>query len=98
MNCSINKIKDVLKFKYDNGEIIVKNGHAPKKIILKDNVNHNSKIIKGKTTYQKEFYDAFIDLKNNKKESSFISLNDNLEVIKLMDECRKLIGLKMIND
>lgn len=98
MNCSINKIKDVLKFKYDNGEIIVKNGHAPKKIILKDNVNHNIKIIKGKTTYQKEFYDAFIDLKNNKKESSFISLNDNLEVIKLMDECRKLIGLKMIND
>ena len=91
INCSINKIEDKLIFNYENGVVKVYNGHAPSKIVLNYNNEHRKEVIKGKTTYQKEFYDAFNDLVNDKKQSDFVSLSDNLEIMKLIDKCIELI-------
>ncbi len=98
INTSINKIKDKLVFNYQNGVVKVYKGHAPKKIVVKYNNNLKRDVIKGKTTYQKEFYDTFNDLDLNNKESTFVKLQDNLEIIKLMDECRNKINLKFQNE
>lgn len=77
--------------KGENGYIKVPFFHMANKAIIKDrNVKEVFKDQRVKYAYQ--FEKAAIDIKDGKKES-LISLDSSLEVMEIMDEIRKELGV-----
>lgn len=65
--------------------------HMASKAIL---TNENGKtVFKGKTDYLTEFTRVAEEINENKKESSFIPFEATKSCMKIMDECRKQMGL-----
>lgn len=73
------------------GIITVPMFHMAKIAKLKN--KNGVKIFRGKTDYLTEFSRVAEEIKQGKHESDFVSLNNTLECMNIMDECRKQMNL-----
>lgn len=77
----------------EKGRIVIPNYSRPKKAIVYDADGKKIKVIKGERGYVFEF-DAFADcVRRNETECRFMTEKDTVEVMKIMDDCRKSSGL-----
>jgi len=86
------KLDEYVKIVGENGEVFVPSFHSGNKAILKvgDKVTNFVSNNKG---YYAEFINTNKDVESGKKESSFVSQEDTLAVMRIMDECRRQMGL-----
>lgn len=92
LNMSLCKLKEDCLIIGSNGKISLPVFfHMASKAIL---TNENGKtVFKGKTDYLTEFTKVAEEINENKKESSFIPFEATRSCMKIMDECRKQMGL-----
>lgn len=77
----------------DKGMIVAPNYTRPKKAVVYDENGKKKRVIKGKRGYVYEF-DAFADcVRRGETECRFMTANDTVEVMKILDECRRQAGL-----
>lgn len=82
----------------DKGKIIIPNYTRPKKAVIYDENGRKKRVIKGRRGYIYEF-DAFCDsVRRGESECVYMRPSDTVEVMKIMDECRRIIGLKYPDD
>lgn len=82
----------------DKGKIVIPNYTRPKKAVVYGEDGRKARVIKGKRGYVYEF-DAFCDsVRRGETECVFMRPSDTVEVMKIMDECRKLTGLVYPHD
>lgn len=90
---SFKSFKDSIYIKGEDFIIEAKHrAHAPNKIKITE--KGNVKYIEGETSYNEEFRHIYKDISNGFKESTRISLNDNLEIMKIMEDLDKQIDRK----
>lgn len=92
-NARINSLPYINKavFAGENGTITVSEAHKAKKAVLK---NKDGKVvIKGEGKYINEFDTVAKEIKEGKKESEYISFKSTLDVMSIMDECRRQMNL-----
>lgn len=92
LNMSLCKLKEDCLIIGSKGKISLPTFfHMASKAIL---TNENGKtVFKGKTDYLTEFTRVAEEINENKKESLFIPFEATRSCMKIMDECRKQIGL-----
>lgn len=77
----------------ERGKIVMPNYTRPKKAVVFDEKGRKKRVINGNRGYVYEF-DALADsVRRGETESRFMTAEDTVEVMKMMDECRKQIGL-----
>ena len=77
----------------ETGKIVMPNYTRPKKAVVYGADGKVKKVIRGKRGYVYEF-DAFADsVRRGETECRFMPYIDTVEVMKIMDDCRKLSGL-----
>lgn len=92
LNMSLMKLKENAIIKGEKGEISLPAFfHMANKAILK---NENGKqVFNGKTDYLIEFTRAAEEIRNGKKESSYIPFEATRACMQIMDECRRQMNL-----
>jgi predicted dehydrogenase len=92
LNMSLCKLKENCKIIGSKGSINLPTFfHMASKVILKKGIRR--KVFRGKTDYLTEFNCVAEEIKQGKKESSYISFEATRECMKLMDECRRQMNL-----
>lgn len=82
--------KDKIKIVGDDFKVVSSvKGHAASKIKVK--YKNKVKLIKGETSYNEEFRKVYSNILNNLKMNNRINLNDNLKIMKIMEELDKSI-------
>ena len=66
--------------------------HVASKATLK--TESEKQVFRGKTDYLTEFDDVAADVRAGKKESLLVPHEATLQCMKIMDECRRQMGLK----
>ena len=78
----------------EKGRVEMPNYTRPKKAVFYDGDGRKKRTVKGKKGYVYEF-DAFADsVRRGEGECRFMTPSDTVEVMKIMDDCRKLSGLE----
>lgn len=78
----------------EKGKIVMPNYTRPKKAVIFDENGRKKRVIKGNRGYVYEF-DALADsVRRGETESRFMTAKDSVEVMKIMDECRRQTGLR----
>ncbi len=78
----------------DKGRIVMPDYTRPKKATVYGEDGKVTRVIKGKKGYVYEF-DAFADcVKRGETECRFMTAQDTVEVMRILDECRKATGLR----
>lgn len=75
----------------ENGKITVPMFHMGSLARLKTNAKNE--VFKGKTDYLTEFSRAVEEIRQGKTQSDYVPLNNTLECMKIMDECRRQMNL-----
>jgi len=83
--------KNKAVFEGENGKIKVLEAHKAKKVVIQN--KGGKKIIKGPGTYVSEFDTAANEIRAGKTESEYIPFKSTLDVMSIMDECRKQMNL-----
>lgn len=92
LNMSLCKLKENCLIKGSKGEISLPAFfHMASRAILKN--GNGRTVFKGKTDYLTEFTLVAREIKENRKESSFIPFEATKSCMKIMDECRRQMGL-----
>ena len=92
MKTGFYKFKDQMFIKFGDGYIKLPSGHKPNKIVVhKKGKNYK---FKGETSYLNKFVKVREEINSGSKVSSFISLEDNLHILRLMDKIRDKIHLQ----
>lgn len=86
------KSNDLLYIELDDTIIKASHGHRPQKIKFSSKKFKGT--IKGVTSYLNEFIIVSKEIKEDKKQSNYVTLEDNLNIMELMDEIRQKINLK----
>lgn len=77
----------------EKGKIVIPNYTRPEKAVVYDADGKKIKTIRGKRGYVYEF-DAFADcVRRHETECRFMTGKDTVEVMRIMDDCRKISGL-----
>lgn len=88
---SFNYLEEKCIIKGDKGKISVPMFHMASIAVLKN--DKGIRCFKGKTDYLTEFSAVSDDIRSQKTESSLVPLNNTLECMKIMDECRSQMKL-----
>lgn len=89
---SFEYLKESLSLKGTEGKIIIPAFHvAPYAFMLS---KRGVKLALGKTTYLNEFNRCAKEIESGMKESAYIPFDATLSCMKIMDECRRQMGLK----
>lgn len=89
-------LSEIAHVKGDKGEIKVPWFHCAHKVIHKAN---ETKVYKDNSLlYGKQFTRVEDEILSGKKESSYVSLKSTLDIMRIMDEIRKQIGVIYIQD
>ena len=91
LEMSLSKLKEGCKIVGENGEINVPMFHMARTASLKSGGKKES--FKGKTDYLTEFTRAAEEIKAGKTESDYIPFAATRDCMKIMDECRRQMGL-----
>lgn len=78
-------------FAGENGTIHVTEAHKAKRVVIKN--KNGKKVLKGPGTYVSEFDTVAEEIRAGKSESEYIPFEATLDVMAIMDECRKQINL-----
>ncbi len=89
---SLYKLKEGMKIIGTEGKINIPVFHIAQMATLK--AENNKDVFKGKTDYITEFNCCVDEIKTGKKESDFIPFSQTIDCMKIMDECRKQMGLR----
>ncbi len=89
---SLCKLKEGMKIIGNNGKIDIPVFHVAQIATLKN--DKGKEVFKGKTDYVTEFDRCVEEIKAGKKESDFIPFSQTIDCMKIMDECRRQMGLK----
>ena len=77
----------------EKGKIVISNYTRPKKAVIYGENGEKKRTIRGKRGYVYEF-DALADsVRRGELKSRFVSPSDTVEVMKILDECRRQTGL-----
>lgn len=82
-----------LKIRGCKGSLTASGYHAAKRFTLK-NQSGRQTFLSGKNARLMLFDSAAAEIREGKKQSAFVTLDDSLQVMKLLDECRDCIKLK----
>lgn len=77
--------------KGENGKIILPVFHMASKAVMKK--GGKTEIFSGKTDYLTEFTRCAEEIRQGKIQSDFVSWDSTLDCMKIMDECRRQMGL-----
>ena len=88
---SFEYLKEMLSLNGTKGRIIIPAFHVSPYALLIG--KKGIKFTFGKTTYLNEFDRCADEIRQGKKESSYIPLETTLNCMKIMDECRRQMGL-----
>ncbi len=92
LHVSFYQLREVAQFEGENGSVSLPVFfHAARKAILEN--KNGKKVYKGKTDYLTEFTAVAEEIKAGKKESDYIPFASTIANMKIMDECRKQMGL-----
>lgn len=96
LNCelyiSFEYLKEKLSLKGTMGKIYLPVFHASPVAVLTG--KRGNKVFLGKTNYITEFDRAVKEIREGKTESDYIPFKSTLECMKIMDECRRQMGLR----
>ncbi len=88
---SLYKLKEGMKIVGTDGKIDIPVFHVAQMAKLKN--SNGNEIFKGRTDYITEFDCCVNEIKEGKKESDFIPFSQTVDCMKIMDECRRQMGL-----
>ncbi len=91
INVSLFKASESMKIIGSDGKIDIPLFHVARLATLKN--KDGREVFTGKTDYATEFDRCSQEIKEGKKESSYIPFSQTLDCMKIMDECRRQMGL-----
>lgn len=91
LNMSLCYLKEGCKITGTKGSIDIPMFHMASRAVMK--VGKKRKVCRGKTNYLIEFTHVADEIKVGKKESDFIPFESTLATMRIMDECRRQMGL-----
>lgn len=91
LHISFEYLKEQFSLKGSNGNIFIPAFHVSPYALLYG--KKGIKLTFGKTTYLNEFNRCADEIRSNMKESAYIPFNATLDCMKIMDECRRQMGL-----
>ncbi len=89
---SFEYLKESFEITGTQGKIILPLFHVAPVAVLKS--KKGNKLFFGKTTYLNEFDRAADEIRQDKKQSDFVPFESTLQCMKIMDECRRQMGLR----
>ena len=92
LHISFEKLNESFVAEGTEGKIHLPMFHVAPAVILRSSKGNSVSF--GKTTYLNEFDRVAEEIRQGKKESDYIPFESTLECMKIMDECRKQLGLK----
>ena len=90
LHMSLTELREDCTITGSKGSINVPMFHMASKAVLK---NEKRTVIRGKTDYLTEFSRVADEIRNDRKESDFVTFSDTRNCMKIMDECRVQMGL-----
>lgn len=91
LNVSFEKLKESFCLKASGGKIHIPVFHCAQFAFLTGKAGFG--VARGKTTYLNEFERCAYEIRQGKKESDYIPFKATLDCMKIMDECRRQMGL-----
>ncbi len=89
---SLEHLKESFEIVGTKGKIILPLFHVAPVAIMK--IKRGFRLFFGKTTYLNEFNRVAEEIRQGKKQSDYIPFESTLQCMKIMDECRRQMGLK----
>lgn len=92
LNMSLSSLKESCTIIGSKGKIILPIFHMASLAKLKS--KYGNQVFHGKTDYLTEFDRVADEIRNNKKESTYIPFSSTMNCMKIMDECRRQMNLQ----
>ena len=91
LDIALTKLGEHCRIKGTEGTITIPVFHVAKSATLRNGLKHET--VSGKTDYLTEFSEAAEEIRSGKKESEFVPHKATLDCLRIMDECRRQMGL-----